>query len=157
MYDPRLRKLADVLVNYSAGVKNGDLLRITGAPVSAPLVTEIFARAIEAGANPYVRMAPDPLTEIFLKTASDDQLEFVNPVNKFEVETFDCSIGIWADENTKSLTHCDPKRMGLSQAARKPIFEIFMRPCRRQALALVRHAISDAGFGAGRGDEPGGI
>lgn len=127
MYDPRLRKLADVLVNYSAGVKKGDLLRITGAPVSAPLVTEIFARAIEAGANPYVRMAPDPLTEIFLKSASDDQLKYVNPVNKFEVETIDCSIGIWADENTKSLTRCDPKRMGLSQAARKPIFEIFMR------------------------------
>ena len=38
MRDPRFTRLADVLVNYSVGVKKGQLVRISGPPVSHPLV-----------------------------------------------------------------------------------------------------------------------
>ena len=62
-----------------------------------------------------------------MKTANEEQLKYVNPVARFEVETIDVSIGIWADENTKALSNVDPKRMGLSQAARKPITERFLK------------------------------
>ena len=34
MPDPRLEKLADVLVNYSTAVQPGELVRITGAPIT---------------------------------------------------------------------------------------------------------------------------
>jgi aminopeptidase len=74
-----------------------------------------------------VRTASDELSEIFLKSASDEQLDYVNPVSKFEIEKIDCSIGIWADENTKALTNCDPKRMARNSAARWPIMDVFMR------------------------------
>ena len=127
MRDPRLEKLADVLVNYSTGVKPGQLVRITGATVAGPLVLELYRKVVAAGGHPLVRMSPDELSEVLYKTASDEQLKFVNPVTQFEVETIDVSLGIWADENTKALTNIDPKRMGLAQAARKPIMETFMR------------------------------
>ena len=42
MHDPRIEKLADVLVNYSTRVKAGDIVRITGAPVSRPLLVAVF-------------------------------------------------------------------------------------------------------------------
>jgi leucyl aminopeptidase (aminopeptidase T) len=41
MRDPRLAKLASVLVNYSVGVKKGNLVRIRGAHGSEPLMLEI--------------------------------------------------------------------------------------------------------------------
>jgi aminopeptidase len=127
MRDPRLKKLADVLVNYSTGVKPGQVVRITGAPVATPLVVELYRAVVAAGGHPMVRMAPEELAEIMLKHGSDEQLKFLNPISLMEIEKVDVSIGIWADDNTKALTNVDPKRMGLQQSARKPIMETFMK------------------------------
>lgn len=127
MRDPRLEKLADVLVNYSVGVKKDQVVRISGPPLSQPLMAEVCRKVIAAGGHPLVRMSPEELGEIFLKHASEEQLAYVSPFTKQEYETIDCSIGIWAEENTKSLTNVDPRRIGLSQAARKPLMEIFMK------------------------------
>ncbi|HWE04661.1 MAG TPA: aminopeptidase [Tepidisphaeraceae bacterium] len=126
MRDIRLAKLAGVLVNYSVGVQPGQIVRISGAAVAQPLIVELYRKVIEAGGHPLVRMNPEELTEIFLKNAGHEQLTYVNPIAKYEIEKIDCSIGIWADENTKALSNVDPKRIGVQQAARKPISEIFM-------------------------------
>src|SRR5687767_15038199 len=121
MRDPRLEKLADVLVNYSVGVKPGQLVRIGGPPVALPLVVELYRKVVAAGGNPFVRLNPEELSEILFKHASEQQLKFVNPLNVAEYEQIDCLIGIGGEENTKALSNCDPKRIGLLQGARKPL------------------------------------
>ena len=127
MRDLRLKKLAEVLVGYSIGVKPGQLVRLHGPTIAEPLIVELYRAVIAAGGFPHVRVSPDALDEIFYKNANDAQLDHVSPIGKFEIETIDASIGVWADENTKSLTRCDPKRIARASAARKPIFEIFMK------------------------------
>lgn len=134
MRDPRLEKLADVLVNYSVGVKPNQLVRISGPPVSQPLIVELFRKVVAAGGHPSVRMVPEELSEIFLKTAGDEQLKYCNPISLYEYEKMDCSIGIWAEENTKALTNCDPKKIGLTQAARKPLMDLFMNRAAQGSL-----------------------
>jgi aminopeptidase len=127
MRDPRLEKLADVLVNYSVGVKPNQLVRISGPPVAQPLLIELFRKVLLAGGHPDARMGPEELGEIKYKLANDEQLKYVSPLALFEIEKIDCSIGVWGEENTKALSNVDPKRMGMAQAARKPIFERFMQ------------------------------
>ena len=127
MRDPRLEKLADVLVNYSVGVKADQLVRISGPPVAQPLVVEIYRKVLAAGGHSLVRLMPDEIEELFLKHASEAQLKFLNPVQVFEYDRIDASIGIWGEENTKALSNVDPKKIGLHQAARKPLLEAFMR------------------------------
>jgi aminopeptidase len=134
MRDPRLEKLADVLVNYSVAVKPNQLVRISGPPLAQPLVVEIYRKVVAAGGNPVVRMAPEELGEIIFKHGSDEQLKFLNPLAVAEYEQIDCSIGIWGEENTKALSNVDPKRIGLSQAARKPLMDIFMKRAASGAL-----------------------
>src|SRR3954464_8962007 len=112
MRDPRLEKLADVLVNYSVGVKKDQVVRISGPPVAEPLIVELYRKVVAAGGHAFARMAPEELAEVFLKTASDEQLKHVNPIALFEGERIDCSIGIWGEENTKSLTNVDPRKIG---------------------------------------------
>jgi len=119
--------LADVLVNYSIGVKKDQIVRVSGPPVAQPLVVELYRKVLAAGGHPIVRMAPEDVQELFLKHGSDAQLTYFNPISVFEYERIDCSIGIWGEENTKSLSNVDPKRIGLSQASRKPLLEIFMK------------------------------
>src|SRR5438105_4648922 len=104
MRDPRLARLADVLVNYSVGVAKDQVVRISGPPVGRPLIVELYRQVIAAGGHPVVRMAPEELEEIFLKHASDAQLAFVNPIHKFEYDRIDASIAIWGEENTKALS-----------------------------------------------------
>ena len=126
MRDSRLDKLAKVIVEYSTGIKPGQLVRITGDPVALPLLEAIYEACLKAGANAFLKCSPDTLAEMFYEHASDDQLKFVNPVALYEIENIDVSISLWAETNTKSLTRVDPKRQGKASAARKPIFKVFM-------------------------------
>ena len=127
MRDSRLGKLAGVLVGYSVGVKKDQLVRIVGAPAATPLMLEIYQKVIEAGAHPFLRVMPEEAQEIFLKHGSTEQLGYVNPINLFEYEKVDCSIGIWAERNTRALSNCDPEKLRISQAARKPLMEVFLK------------------------------
>lgn len=126
MRDSRLDKLAKVIVEYSTGIKPGQLVRITGEPVALPLLEAIYEACLKAGANPFLKCVPDTLAEMFYQHANDDQLKFVNPVALYEIEKIDVSISLWAETNTKSLSRVDPKRQGMASAARKPIFKVFM-------------------------------
>src|SRR5690242_8678431 len=127
MRDPRLKKLADVLVNYSVGVKKDNLVRITGSPAAGPLMLEIQRKVLSAGGHPFFRMNLEEADEILLKHGSEEQLKFVSSIVIFEIEKIDCSIGIWAEENTRATSNVDPKRMGMQSAARRPLLDIFMK------------------------------
>jgi aminopeptidase len=137
MRDPRLAKLADVLVNYSTGVTKGHLVRISGPPISTHLILEVHRKVIEAGGNPMIRMTPEESQEIFLKHAAKDQLSWVNPVTLFEYDKMDVSIGLWAEENTRALTNADPERMRIAEAARKPLMDVFLRRAAEKQLKWV--------------------
>src|SRR5687768_12358695 len=127
MRDPRIQKLADVLVNYSVAVKPGQLVCIKGETLAQPLVVELYRSILAAGGNAIVRMAPEELEEILVKQGSDEQLKFLDPVKMFEIEKIDGYIGIWAEENTKNLSNADAKRVGMQQATRKPWLETLMK------------------------------
>jgi aminopeptidase len=124
--DPRYQKLAQVLVNYSVEVGKGHLVQVNGAPVSAPLVTEVYREVLQAGGNPYVRIQLESVTEAFFKEASKDQLRFLSPIAEFEVEKIDRVISLWADENTKNLANVDPKRQALRSATTRKVFKRFL-------------------------------
>src|SRR5947207_12992133 len=82
MRDPRIEKLADVLVNYSVGVKKGQLVRITSSIEGLPLVNEVFRKVLAAGGHPFTKINAEDTHEIFLKHASPEQLSYLNPISK---------------------------------------------------------------------------
>lgn len=126
MRDPRLDKLADVLVCYSTKVKRGDIVCIAAEPVSMPLVEATYEAVIRAGGHPFWLPKSESLQEILLRDGSDEQLEHVSPIEMHRVRTIDVHIGFWAEQNTKFLSSVDPKRVAQNQAARKPTFKVFM-------------------------------
>jgi aminopeptidase len=126
MADPRVEKLAQVLVQYSLELQPGRLVRIQGPVAAAELVRAVYREAIQAGAHVVTRVTLDGLDEIFLKQASEEQLRYVSPLALHEVEQIDASLTIWADSNTKALSGVDPKRAALVQQTRQPIMRRFM-------------------------------
>lgn len=127
MHDPRIAKLADVLVNYSVEVKRGDLVRLVGSTVAEPLMVELYKAVVLAGGHPYVTLTPDECAERFFKLAKGHQLDYVNPVAKYEMSTIDCMISTWGGANTKHLSNVNPAKQARASAARAPIVSTFMR------------------------------
>jgi aminopeptidase len=121
MADPRVAKLADLLVNYSLELGPGHVVRIDGSTVAAPLVTEVYRHALRAGANPRTRIDVEGLDVIAVSDSSDEQLSFVSELDRFEVEQLDAIVTIWAERNTRSLTQADPQRVSRRIAARRTL------------------------------------
>jgi aminopeptidase len=125
MTDPRLTKLADVLVNYSTGVKPGDLVRLAGPIVGRPLLVELYRAVLRAGGNPYLAVTIDECQELKLTEATDEQLQFANPIDLYAVEQLDVSISLWGEDNTKSLTGVPAARQALAGRGRRPMMTKF--------------------------------
>ncbi len=66
MTDPRVQKLADVIVNYSTELGEGDLVLIQGPELAEPLIVEIVRAALAAGAMPHVRASVQGVDEAYL-------------------------------------------------------------------------------------------
>jgi aminopeptidase len=124
--DPRLDKLADVLVRYSAAIRPGDLVCIQSEAIAMPLIEATAEAVLKAGGNPFWVPRSEALTEAVLTHGSEEQLKFVSPIDVHRTETIDVLIGIWAQLNTKYLGALDPARAALHQSARRPISKRFM-------------------------------
>ena len=111
MVDPRIEKLAKVLVHYSLRIRRNDLFRITGPSLATPLVRAVYAEALAAGANPYVRVSLEGLEELFYRKATDEQLRFVSDLDREEIEQVDATLGIGGRWNTRDLTGVPPQRL----------------------------------------------
>jgi len=125
MSDPRVAKLGELLVNYSLALQPGKLVRIDGATVAVPLVTEIYRAALRAGALPRTRIEAEELELISLKEASDEQLVFIADVDRQEVEELDAIVTIWADRNTRALSGAEPDRVSRRIASRRQLINRF--------------------------------
>lgn len=126
MRDPRLDKLAQVLVRYSTDVRAGDLVAISAEPGAMPLIEAVFAECVRAGANPFWTPTSETLTEALLAHGTDDQVRFASPILQHQVQTVDVRIAIWAQQNTRFMGRIDPARAALLQQARRPFLKTFM-------------------------------
>ena len=120
-------KYAEVLVDYSVDVKKGDTVQIRATSAEAKeLVKAVYKRVLEKGAHPIVRTSIVDLTDTFIKYASDDQLDYVDPITKMEYEIIDKFISIGAPLNTKSMARADLNKLSRRGKATKQLSEILM-------------------------------
>lgn len=126
MRDLRLTKLADVLVNYSLGVKRGQLVRLTSPEPGIPLILELYRAVLKAGAHPLLRVTLAEAADIFAREASEDQLVYVPPLVGQELEAIDAHVSLWAETNTRSMTSANPAKLAKMGAARRPTTQRFL-------------------------------
>ncbi len=138
--DPRVDKVANVLVNYSVAVQRGDFVQIrVFDPLATPLALEVYKYVLQAGGNAFFRMAPTGADEVFFRYASDEQLDFLSPLSQWIIEHIDVDIALLADVNTKALTNVDPARIVRMRKTNAPISKRFME---RQASGALRWTLT---------------
>jgi aminopeptidase len=134
MIDKRLQTMAHILVKYSLGIKKNDIFLISGSHLAAPLLKEVYHQAIIAGAHPFTHIGIDGLAEIYYKYASPQQLKFVSPISKFEIQHVDASLSMISPENTKNMTNIDPKKQVISSVAHQQLHNIFLNRAAKKQL-----------------------
>jgi aminopeptidase len=165
MPDPRVAKLAQVLVHYSLDLQPGELLTLRTSPLADELNLEVYKEAVKAGGHITIQNKIPGTDEIFYKFASDAQLEHISPVDKLLAETFDASLFIEAEHNTRELSSIDPGKIakvskanaGLTQtfferAARKEIkwsLTVYPTPAMAQEADMSLADYQDFVYGAG--------
>lgn len=125
MKDPRVRQLAEVLVNYSTGVKKGDVVLISASGMeSAPLVKELYALCLERGAKyvEYDFTIPD-INRYFYNKASKEQISYF-PQHKLDLmKKVDVYIALSAADNSMVMAQADQTKMIAYSKVIRPIID----------------------------------
>lgn len=120
-------KYAKVLVDYSTDVKKGDLVIIRATSAFAEnLVKAVYKRVLEKGANPILRASIGDMSDIFIKYASNEQLDYVDPITKLEYEKIDKYISIGAPLNVKNMARADKAKMARRSKATRVLSELLL-------------------------------
>lgn len=124
MPDPRVQKLAKVLVHYSLEIKPGQQVLLQTEPLADELSLAFLSEALQAGAHVLTLNSVPGAEEVFFKNASDAQLDFLMPVRKHIFETFDARLYIEALSNTRTLAGVDPTRIARYRKTHAALFKI---------------------------------
>ncbi len=127
MKDPRIEKIAKLLVEHSVNVKKNDAVRISMEPEASPLALEVYRLCVKKGAFPYIRCGVPGAGYIYYKYASDAQLKKFPKVAMFEEKNTDAVINISGDYNTREFSNIDPKKMALRSRVTKPLSDYRMK------------------------------
>jgi aminopeptidase len=142
MKDPRLRKLAEVLVNYSARVQPGDVVLIASAGIeAAPLVKELYALCLEKGARyvEYEFTIPD-INRYFYNCASAEQLSYF-PEHKLEfMKKVTVYIGLTASDNSMVMAQANQASMIAWSKVTRPIIDQRVKKTRWVITRYPTHA-----------------
>ncbi len=140
MFDPRIEKLARVMVHYSVGLKKGEWAVIYGPYNAEPLLKALQVEALKVGANVTLRATLADASYLFFRYAGKQQLRFVAPTEWLEVEKADALFFIRGGWNMKELTTIAAAKMGEFQSARKGLLQ---RRLQREAAGKLRWVLTN--------------
>ncbi|ATF14722.1 aminopeptidase [Brevibacillus sp. HB1.2] len=125
MKDPRIEKLADVLVNYSVTVKPGENVLIYSIGNVTDLTKAVIAKVYEAGGNPFVQLIDQSVQRELLMGANETQLGIMREADVAFMKQMDCYIGIRGGDNISELSDVPGDKMQLhSKLLARPVLDI---------------------------------
>lgn len=128
-----LERYADVLLwglktARSNRFKQGDVISIQYHLPARPVVEILFARLLEMNMHPILRLELFPSLEYqFYHLSNAEQLTFVPPGTKELFRRLNGSIVVHAPESMTHLKDIDPKKIGETLLAQKPLRDILVK------------------------------
>ena len=138
MQDPRVHKLAKLLVEYSARVQANDQVAIMGRPETMPLIEALFESVLEHGGHPTFLLDYELTDEYLLRKGNAAQVAYVPPLHKLVYENFDVLFKVRGEANTRGLTGVAPN---LQAARREAILPLTQLQLQRGATGKLRWVV----------------
>jgi aminopeptidase len=119
--DQRAEALARILVHYSTGVAPGDTCVVYGGSPAEPLALAVYEEVLRVGGRPVVNLSMEGQAPAYYKLASDEQLDWTSPPERWAYEEADVHIVLMAEANTRALSGVDPARQARRKRATRPL------------------------------------
>ena len=123
MYADMAQKMAKVMTEYSQPVNPGDIVVISGSSQSEEIALALYEAVLKRGGHPHIQGGYAGVSDRFLKYGSDEQLQFLSPIDMAYIENVNIFYSIWATINTKAMSRVDPEKMSMYQLSQKPLRE----------------------------------
>jgi aminopeptidase len=111
MVDPRMTKLADVLINYSTEMKPGEKILIEAIDVPDNITCELIHMARKAGADPLVTIKSNEVLRSLIMHGSDEQLKLIAEVESLRMRGVQAYIGLRGTQNLNQHSDVPDERM----------------------------------------------
>ena len=103
MTDPRIERLADLLVNYSCAVKPGENLLLEAIDVPHEFTAAVVKAVHGAGGRPFVLLKHNAVTRALMNAATQEQWQQIADVERAQMEKMQCYIGARGSLNVSEL------------------------------------------------------
>lgn len=116
MTDPRISKLAHVLVNYSCAVKSGEKLLIEAIDVPHEIAVECARLCRAAGGDPLISLKSNQINRAMMMYGSREQWDLIKDVEKLRMENVQCYMGIRGNPNVSELSDVPADKQKIYEA-----------------------------------------
>lgn len=115
MPDPRITRLADVLISHSTRLKAGEKVFIEAFDVPDEVVTALIERAVLAGGVPFVETRSNTVLRTLYANASEEQMRSIGALELSRMKEMDAYIGIRGSQNALEMADVPAEKMKLYQ------------------------------------------
>ncbi|MDY5770878.1 MAG: aminopeptidase [Anaerovoracaceae bacterium] len=122
--DPRVKELSRVLTGYSCDLKKGEKVLIDyEGECCKPLVRQLIKDAYKLGARPYVNHRDGAVLREVLMGADEEQIEFLNDYQLYQMKGMDAYIAVRAGENTSELSDVPSDKLNMYYKLTRPTLD----------------------------------
>ena len=105
MKDPRVAKLADILIGYSTRVQPGEKVLVEAYDAPDEVVTALVDRIAQAGGLPFVTLKRNKVLRALYKHATKEQMRLTGELEQARMAGMDAYLGVRGADN--SAEHSD--------------------------------------------------
>src|SRR5579862_4598658 len=113
MTDPRVQKLADVLVGYSCAAKPGENVLIEAYDAPDEVVATLVQRVAQAGAKPYVTIKRNAVLRALYSASTEEQMRATGEFEAARMSQMHAYIGLRGAFNSSEMADVPEDKMAL--------------------------------------------
>lgn len=111
MLDPRMTRLAELLVGYSTSIRPGDHLLIEAFDIPEEMVISVVRACRDAGGHPHVALRNNRVNRAIIEAADDVQFETWCGNDLYRMKSMQAYIGLRGGHNINELSGVPTDRM----------------------------------------------
>jgi Leucyl aminopeptidase (aminopeptidase T) len=115
MPDPRVARLADVLISHSTRLEPGEKVFIESFDAPDEIIAALVDRATQAGAMPFVETRSNRVLRALYRNATAEQMTAIGELELARMEKMDAYIGIRGSQNALEMADVPAEKMALYQ------------------------------------------
>jgi len=116
MIDPRMTRLADVLINYSTALKPGEKILIEAIDAPVEMTCELVRAAREAGGDPLVTLKSNRVNRALMLHSSQQQMDLIAETEALRMSKVDAYIGLRGSHNIAETSDVPDEQHKLYQS-----------------------------------------